>query len=78
MLQQIDNNKDIYNKCIDIYISLEQALINSNENNFSNEIKLLIIHGILHTIGYNDNNKSNMREMNLEQNRLLEKINDYI
>jgi probable rRNA maturation factor len=58
----------------DIYISFEQAKINADDfnNSFENEIKLLIIHGILHLLDYRDYTKEEKAIMNKEQNRLLE------
>jgi probable rRNA maturation factor len=54
----------------DIAISLEQALRQAKENNlsFSNEIKQLILHGILHLCGYDhetDNGEMNSLEVQL-------------
>jgi probable rRNA maturation factor len=57
----------------DIYISIEQALINSKKfkNSFEKEIKLLIIHGILHLLDYEDYSEQEQQTMSKEQERLL-------
>ncbi|WGH25527.1 MAG: rRNA maturation RNase YbeY [Candidatus Shikimatogenerans bostrichidophilus] len=53
----------------DIFISVDQVYINSKIFNvkFSKEIKRVIIHGILHLFGYNDNNKFNRKEMKYKE-----------
>ncbi|MFC1751919.1 rRNA maturation RNase YbeY [Thermoproteota archaeon] len=58
----------------DVYISVEQARVNAREfnNNFKNEIKLLLIHGILHLLEYRDYNEKERKVMFNEQQRLLE------
>ena len=65
-----EKNKDILG---DIYISIEQAKTNASNfnNSFENEIKLLIIHGILHLLGYRDYTENEKLEMNKEQTMLL-------
>ncbi len=57
----------------DIYISLEKAMDNaiSYEAVFSDEIKRLLIHGILHLIGY-DHERSTVDER--EMQKIEEKI----
>ena len=63
----------------DIYISVEQAQLNAKEfhTTCTNEIKLLIIHGILHILGYDDNNSHNQSIMEHEQNQILESLNTH-
>lgn len=56
----------------DIVISLEQAQRQAIENNLTleNEVKQLILHGILHLCGYDhetDNGEMNARELELRQ-----------
>ena len=56
----------------DILISLEQAQRQSIENNLTleNEVKQLILHGILHLLGYNhetDNGEMNELELKLRK-----------
>jgi len=49
----------------DILISIERIQENARKNNVSylEEIKRVMIHGILHLIGYNDNTKEKRKEM---------------
>lgn len=58
----------------DIYISVEQALKNSNEldHDLEDELKTLIIHGILHTLDYKDYTQKDKDIMFMEQDRLFE------
>ena len=65
-------NKD--NISADIYISIDQAKKNACDYNSSltKEIQLLIIHGILHCLNYNDDTEKNKKIMFQEQDRLLQ------
>jgi probable rRNA maturation factor len=60
----------------DVYISVEQAQTNATEfdNNFEEEIKLLIIHGILHLLDYRDYTEAEQEIMEKEQARILKLI----
>ena len=51
--------------CADIYISLERVEQNSKDlqQDFKNELKRVIIHGILHLIGYDDSTVELKRQM---------------
>ncbi|MCX7611430.1 MAG: rRNA maturation RNase YbeY [Ignavibacterium sp.] len=57
----------------EIYISFDEAKKNSKRFNvnFNEELKRLIIHGILHLIGFNDSTKSEKKKMTLFENNLL-------
>ena len=57
----------------DVYISVEEALQNAKtySNSFEDEIKLLIVHGILHLLDYKDQNMKDKAIMEQEQDRLL-------
>ncbi|MCS7054418.1 MAG: rRNA maturation RNase YbeY [Ignavibacterium sp.] len=57
----------------EIYISFDEAKKNSKRFNvnFNEELKRLIIHGILHLIGFNDSTKSEKKKMTLFENKLL-------
>lgn len=61
----------------DIYISYETAESQAIEEKHSLEIELktLIIHGILHTLGYDDQTQEKKRVMFQEQDLLLKKHN---
>ncbi|MDA1353088.1 MAG: rRNA maturation RNase YbeY [bacterium] len=57
----------------DIYISIAQAKENAENygNSWVGEIKLLIIHGILHLMDYRDYTDKEKAIMEKEQNRLI-------
>jgi len=57
----------------DVYISYEQAKLNATQfhNSIDNEIKLLIVHSILHLLDYKDYTKADQAIMEQEQTRLL-------
>ena len=60
----------------DLAISLEY-IKNQSENKrivFDNEIKKLIIHGILHLNGYDHENAEDEKKMTNKQNYILNKI----
>ena len=60
----------------DIYICVEKAAENAAlyGQSLEEEIKLLIIHGILHLLDYNDVTAEEKSVMDLEQYRLLELV----
>ena len=57
----------------DIMISIERVKENSTifGSSFSNELHRVMIHGILHLIGYNDKTKEEKREMEKKENYYL-------
>ncbi len=57
----------------DIYICIPVAEQNAPQfkTTFEEELKLLIIHTLLHTIGYKDYTPEEKKEMDTEQTRLL-------
>ena len=63
-----DNNLEA-----EIYISIEMAKINADEFNVSlnNELSRLIIHGVLHLIGFNDDTEDSKRIMFLKQEEII-------
>ncbi|MDH3004767.1 MAG: rRNA maturation RNase YbeY [Candidatus Shikimatogenerans sp. JK-2022] len=67
------NKKIIYG---DIFISVEQVKYNSKiwKQLFSIEIKRVIIHSLLHLIGYNDNNLFYKKKMIKKENFYLKKF----
>jgi probable rRNA maturation factor len=67
---EIIKKKNIYG---DIYISLERILYNSKkfQENFFHELKRVIIHAILHFIGYKDKYKKEKKIMYNKENLLL-------
>ncbi len=59
----------------EIFISLNDAKLNSQKYkvHFQNEIARLVIHGILHLLGYNDQRKNDKIIMKRMENELLNK-----
>lgn len=60
----------------DLYICPDHAKQNAQEfeNPFEQEVKLLLIHGILHLLGYEDYTDEQKAVMDTEQNRILHLI----
>lgn len=61
----------------DIYISLDTAERQAKKQNYPlrNELALLIVHGLLHLIGYRDGSAKQKKRMFALQRRLFRKIN---
>lgn len=59
----------------DIYISLEMALDNANKygRDFIDELKLLFVHGMLHLLGYYDEEERDMKIMRSKERYFLNK-----
>jgi rRNA maturation RNase YbeY len=64
----------------EIFISLEDAEINAVRYDVSlrDELLRLIIHGILHLVGYDDKISRDKKKMKLKENYFLKKINNEI
>ena len=64
----------------ELYISTEMAIENAKEFKVSldNEIIRLVSHGILHLIGYDDNNNSLSKKMFSVQEEIVEKFEDSV
>ena len=62
--------------CGDIYISIERVKYNANKFSipFETEVHRVMIHGILHLIGYNDKSKKDKKEMTAKENNYLKKL----
>lgn len=60
----------------DIFISLERIKENAQtfEVAFEEELKRVLVHGILHLIGYNDKTETEQFTMSLKENLYLEKF----
>jgi rRNA maturation RNase YbeY len=58
----------------DIFISVETIRVNAFEFNVSEQDEFLrvIIHGILHLLGFNDQNESEIKEMRHRENMALD------
>lgn len=57
----------------DIFVSIDQISINSEElgTAFFNEICRVMIHGVLHLLGYNDSSESEINEMRMMEDKAL-------
>ncbi len=64
----------------DMYISIERVLDNSKQYNvdFYEELRRVMIHGILHYCGYKDKNDDDMRAMRMKEDFYLRKYNETI
>ena len=70
------NNSDDKTLSADILISVERVKENSITftNNFSEELNRVMIHGILHLIGYNDKTEKQKEEMRKKENIYISKV----
>ena len=62
----------------EIYISVDRAIDNAKENNitFQNEIIRLIVHSLLHLLGYNDDTKERKEAMFLKQEDYITQLSN--
>jgi probable rRNA maturation factor len=67
-------SKDIYGLDGEIFISLHDAITNAKKYrvNLDSEVLRLVIHGILHLVGYDDMNPDKKRVMKRKENKLVE------
>jgi rRNA maturation RNase YbeY len=67
------NLGDIENPEADIYISVDQAKKNAKKakHSLDDELRILIVHGILHTLGYEDQTNAEKSTMDKEQALLV-------
>ena len=72
--------KEIEKIELEIYISVEMAIENAQENNvsFNNELKRLVVHGILHAIDYNDQDEESQKIMYKLQEEIVKKFSGQI
>ncbi|GAB7255747.1 rRNA maturation RNase YbeY [uncultured Polaribacter sp.] len=61
----------------DIYISVERVADNAKDFNvsFVEELHRVIIHGVLHYIGFKDKTEKDQNEMTLQENHALKELN---
>lgn len=57
----------------DIFISVDTVLDNAKEYGatFENELERVMIHGVLHFVGYNDKTESDQKTMRAKENQYL-------
>ena len=62
----------------EIYISVDRAIDNAKDNNVTlqNEIMRLIVHSLLHLLGYNDDTKERKDEMFLKQEDYINQLSN--
>lgn len=70
----LGNAQDIFG---DVYICVEKAKENADlyKQSLEEELKLLLIHGILHLLDYTDYTDEEKAVMDVEQRRILECVN---
>jgi probable rRNA maturation factor len=66
-----------HNLAAEIFISVEDALFNSKKfvNSLDNEVLRLVVHGILHLVGYDDMGAEKRRVMKRIENKLVKEYN---
>mgnify|MGYP006148023659 CR=1 FL=1 len=64
----------------EVYISLKRARINAKKykQTFNDEVARLIIHGLLHLLGLNDQTSSESVEMKKSENHYLKMVNNML
>ena len=62
----------------DIYISIERVLDNAEKYNvtFENELRRVMIHGVLHYMGYKDKTTEEKKVMRLKENTTIYLLNN--
>lgn len=67
-----DSNEDVVSG--DIFVSVEQVKINSKFHNvgFINELCRVMIHGVLHLVGYNDTDEAQRAVMRTQEDHALD------
>ncbi|MEX0982281.1 MAG: rRNA maturation RNase YbeY [Bacteroidales bacterium] len=72
------NDKDIVSG--DIFVSIDQVKLNSIEHkeSFINELSRIMIHGVLHLLGFNDDSREEMKKMRMMETASLNRLKEYI
>ena len=57
----------------DIFVSVDQVLVNSREfkNSFESELSRVVIHGVLHLLGFKDSSPEEIKTMRSEEEKAL-------
>ncbi|MDZ4844439.1 MAG: rRNA maturation RNase YbeY [Chitinophagales bacterium] len=58
----------------DIFISIERVKDNAGGNSFENELHRVIIHGVLHLLGYSDKTPAKQKQMRKLENQCLDAL----
>lgn len=71
-----DNSEEEGKIAGDIFISIERVVENAQifEVSFENELQRVMIHGVLHLLGYADKGEENERLMREKENHYLSKL----
>jgi probable rRNA maturation factor len=67
----LNNKEDILSGEIVISVETAVEVANRKKSNVEGEIILYLVHGILHLLGYNDNNKKNATIMHEKESGIL-------
>ena len=64
----------------DIFISIERVVDNANDFkvSFLEELQRVMIHGVLHYIGFSDKTPESQKEMTIQENNALKELNSLI
>ncbi len=63
----------------DVFISIDQVEINSKELDimYMNELSRVMIHGVLHLLGFGDDNSKEIKTMRMMENAYLKWLKEY-
>ncbi len=67
----LDNKEGILSGEIVISVETAVEVANKKKSSVEGEIILYLVHGILHLLGYNDNNKKNAKIMHEKESEIL-------
>ena len=67
----LNNKEDILSGEIVVSVETAVEVANRKKSNVEGEIILYLVHGILHLLGYNDNNKKNATIMHKKESEIL-------
>ncbi len=67
----LNNKEDILSGEIVVSVETAVEVADRKKSNVEGEIILYLVHGILHLLGYNDNNKKNAKIMHEKESEIL-------